>query len=313
VDGIMKTTQNGTEFGHNDVAGESSSGQSKDILPSGSITLRFPPDTNQKAEVTADRSFHRPRSTPVQDDSIGNDAPVDSNTDKNTSITGIESEFKLQNAKSNLPPWLRTQQTPTSTSDTPVAINLSGLVAEYTGSRPSDSTVGSVPHFTQNIQKTQNDQFGNSISLQNGDNANSSVGRAAFGQVLGAANSASSHTVQSVPSSTSSSSSSGSGHMSLPAMMQSQSLPTINTGSLIPITQPNSTFLQSGSGSLMSFAAQRVLFPPGNNLVNNSNLAAADTFERSSAPGTCSFYQILSLRLSLELFSPSNVLHDKYI
>jgi hypothetical protein len=286
VDGIMKTTQNGTEFGHNDVAGESSSGQSKNILPSGSTTLRFPPDSNQKAEVTADRSFHRPRSTPVQDDSIGNDASVDSNTDKNTSITGFESEFKLQNAKSNLPPWLRTQQIPTSTSDTPVATNLSGLVTEYTGSRPSDSTVGTVPsHFTQNIQKTQNEQFGNFISLQNGDNASSRVGSAAFGQVLGSANSASSHTVQGMPSSTSSSSSSSSGHMSLPAMMQSQSLPTMNTGSLIPTTQPNSTFLQSGSGSLMSFAAQRVLFPPGNNLVNNSNLSATDTFERSSAPG----------------------------
>lgn len=284
----MKTTQNGTEFGHNDVAGESSSGQSKNILPSGSTTLRFPPDTNQKAEVTADRSFHRPRSTPVQDDSIGNDASVDSNTDKNTSITGFESEFKLQNAKSNLPPWLRTQQIPTSTSDTPVATNLSGLVTEYTGSRSSDSTVGTVPsHFTQNIQKTQNEQFGNSISLQNGDNANSGLGSAAFGQVLGAANSASSHTVKGVASGCSSgSSSSSSGHMSLPAMMQSQSLPTMNTGSLIPMTQPNSTFLQSGSGSLMSFAAQRVLFPPGNNLVNNSNLSATDTFERSSAPGT---------------------------
>jgi hypothetical protein len=305
VDGIMKTTQNGTEFGQNDVAGESSSGQSKNILPAGSTTPRFPPDTNQKAEVTADRSFHRPRSTPVQDDSIGNDASVDSNTDKNTGTTGFESEFKLQNAKSNLPPWLRTQQIPTSASDTPIATNLSGLATEYTGSRPSDSTVGSVPHFTQNIQKTQNEQFGNSTSLPNGDNANNSMGSAAIGQVLGTANSASSHTVQGVVSSSS-------GQMSLPAMMQSQSVPTINTGSLIPITQPNSTFLQSGSGSLMSFAAQRVLFPPGNNLVNNSNLSATDTFERSSAPGTYIFYQILSLRLSLELFSPSNVGHDKY-
>lgn len=308
----MKTTQNGTEFGHNDVAGESSSGQSKNILPSGSTTLRFPPDTNQKAEGTADRSFHRPRSTPVHDDSIGNDASVDNSTDKNISIPGFESEFKLQNAKSNLPPWLRTQHISPSTSDTPVATNLSGPVTEYTGSRPSDSTVGTVPHFPQNIQKNQNEQFGNSTSLQNGDNANSSVGSAAFGQVLGSANSASSHTVQGVASSSSSSSSSG--HMSLPAMMQSQTLPTMNTGSLIPITQPNSTFLQSGSGSLMSFAAQRVLFPSGNNLVHSSNLSATDTSERSSAPGTCSFfYQTLSFLLSLELLSPFNVHHNQYI
>lgn len=306
----MKTTQNGTEFGQNDLAGESSSGLSKNILPSGSSTLRFSPDTNQKAEVTADRSFHRPRSTPVHDDSIGNDAIADNTTDKNTSIPGFESEFKLQNAKSNLPPWLRTQHIPTSTSDTPIATNLSGLVTEYIGSRPSDSTVGTVPHFTQNIQKTQNEQFGNSISLQNGDNTNNSVGSAAFGQVLGTANSASSHSVQVVASSSSSSSSSG--HMPLPAMMQSQSLPTMNAASLIPVTQPNSTFLQSGSGSLMSFAAQRVLFPPNNNLVNCSNLLATDNYERS-APGTYHCCRIPSLRLSLESIPHCNVCHDKYI
>lgn len=278
MDGIAKITGTRSLLGHDNVTTDNSGGLSPSTPPSDSTTLQFQPDTNEQEEATASRGFSRSRSTPLHDERIGNDASAENITGTNINVPGFESEFKLQNAKSNLPPWLRTQQNPIPAS-APVVMNVLDQMTKNIATRPSDSNMFSVPpHITQ---KTQNEQFGNSLSAQVGDSANDTAKNSAFSQAIGSTNSVSTHTGQGQGTVSSSS-----GHMSLPAIMQGQVLPTINSSSLIPISQQNSTFAQSGSGSMMSFAAQRVLFPSSNNLSSSSSLQSTEAFERCSAPGT---------------------------
>ena len=278
MDGIAKITGTRSLLGHDNVTTDNSGGLSPSTPPSDSTTLQFQPDTNEQEEATASRGFSRSRSTPLHDERIGNDASAENITGTNINVPGFESEFKLQNAKSNLPPWLRTQQNPIPAS-APVVMNVLDQMTKNIATRPSDSNMFSIPpHITQ---KTQNEQFGNSLSAQVGDSANDTAKNSAFSQAIGSTNSVSTHTGQGQGTVSSSS-----GHMSLPAIMQGQVLPTINSSSLIPISQQNSTFAQSGSGSMMSFAAQRVLFPSSNNLSSSSSLQSTEAFERCSAPGT---------------------------
>lgn len=278
MDGTAKITGTRSLLGHDNVTTDNSGSQSSSTPPSDSTTLRFQPNTNEQEEATASRGFSRSRSTPLHDKRIGNDASAENTTGTNIIVPGFESEFKLQNAKSNLPPWLRTQQNPIPTSDSPVAMNVLDQMTKNIATRPSDTNMFSVPaHITQ---KTQNEQFGNSLSPQDGDNANNSAKNSAFSQAVGPTNSVSTHTGQGQGTVSSSS-----GHRSLPAIMQGQILPTVNSSSLLPTSQPNSTFAQSGSGSMMSFAAQRVLFPSSNNLTTSSSLQSTEAFDRCSAPG----------------------------
>jgi hypothetical protein len=184
-----------------------------------------------------------------------------------------ESALPSQNAKSNLPPWLRTQSQngPTSQSAS-VPVNAPVPLTQKPGPvMVSEMSTSTYPTISV-AQRTKQDQPVPSTQLSHDESANFSASGLTRGPSSNLSTLAGPGQMPNASS----------GHMFLPAMAQCSTLPIMTGGPLVPNSQPNSSFVRTNSGPMLSSAAQR-LFPPGAGLLGGN---MAQDFQIFNNPGT---------------------------
>lgn len=191
-----------------------------------------------------------------RDDDIIDSVPVDDVTATPKAVQESEAALPSHNAKSNLPPWLRTQSTngPTSQSAS-VAINALAPSIQKQGQETS-----TYPSLSS-TQRARQEQSLPATHISYDESASSSA--PASGQARGPSTNLTTLAAPGpIPNATSS-------HLFLPAMAQCSTLPIMTGGPLVPNSQPNSSFVLTSSGPMLSSAAQR-LFPPGTGLLGGN-------------------------------------------
>lgn len=225
-----------------------------------------PLDFHDRKEVV--ESFHMSNSDHSaahfhRNEDIVDGVPADVIANTKT-VQEAESVLPSQNIKSNLPPWLRTQSQngPTSQSAS-VTVNAPVPFTQKLGPvMVSEMSTSTYPTISV-AQRTKQEQPVPPIQLSHEDSANSSA--PASGPNRGPSTNLSTLAAPGqMPNAPSN-------HMFLPAMAQGSNLPIMTGGPLVPNSQPNSSFVRTSSGPMLSSAAQR-LFPPGTGLLGG-NLA----------------------------------------
>jgi hypothetical protein len=185
-----------------------------------------------------------------------------------------ESALPSHNAKSNLPPWLRTQSQNGPTSQSSSVANKAPVPMTQKPGQVMVSEMSTSTYPTVSVaQRTKQDQPVPSTQLSHEESANFSA--PASGLTRGPSSNLSTLAGPGQMPNASS------GHMFLPAMAQCSSLPIMTGGPLIPNSQPNSSFVRTNSGPMRSSAAQR-LFPPGAGLLGGN---LAQDFQIFNNPG----------------------------
>lgn len=242
-------------------------GQGSGVYPTSVLAFEAlgPRDSHDRKEIT--ESLHvsysdhsaaqRHRDEDIIDSVLG-DAMATTNTAQES-----ESVPPSHSSKSNLPPWLRTQSPngPTSHSAS-VTTNASVPLTQKPGTvMVSEISTSTYPTISV-AQRTKQEQPVLLSQLSHEESANSSA--SASGPTRGSSTNlstlAASGQMPNAPS-----------HMYLPVMAQCSTLPIMTGGPLIPNSQPNSSFVRTSTGPMLSSAAQR-LFPPGTGLLGG-NLA----------------------------------------
>lgn len=189
-----------------------------------------------------------------------------------------ESVPPSQSTKSNLPPWLRTQSPngPTSQSAS-VPTNASVPLNQKPGSVMMSETSTSTYPTISVAQRTKQEQpvLPTQLSQEESINSPASASGPTRGSSTNLSTLAASSQMPNAP-----------GHMYLPAMAQCSTLPIMTGGPLIPNSQPNSSFVRTSTGPMLSSAAQR-LFPPGTGLLGGN---LAQDFQIYSNPGILQKY-----------------------